>query len=83
LTDYKEAAEFLAFTVASCFVEPRVSLEDSPEDGELPISALSDKDRTYVLAWQQRGVAGLATFRQDGSGAEAGGDGGNVRDEAE
>lgn len=83
LTDYQEAAEFLAFSVASAFQEPKVSLEDEPDDGELPLSAISDADRQYVLIWIQQGVAGLATFRQDGASTATGSDGGGVRDEAE
>jgi len=83
LTDYQEAAEFLAFSVASAFQEPRISLEDDPPDGELPLSAISDEDRRYVLGWIQQGVAGLGTFREERQGADAGGDGGGIRDEAE
>lgn len=83
LQDYREAAEFLAFSVASAFVEPKVSLDDEPENGELPLSKLSDEDRRYVLVWIQQGVAGLATFREDGAGADGRSDGGGVRDEAE
>ena len=83
LTDYQEAAEFLAFMVASAFVEPKVTLEDSPANGELPIKKISDEDRRYVLAWVQRGVAGLASFRDDPAGTANSSDGGGVRDEAE
>lgn len=83
LQDYQQAAEFLAFSVASAFQEPPVSLDDEPENGELPLSAISDEDRRYVLVWIQQGVAGLATFRENGQGADAGGDGSDVRDEAE
>jgi hypothetical protein len=81
--DYVEVQKFTDFMVASAFVEPRVSLEEDPPEGELPISALSDADRNYVLIWAQRGVAGLARFRLDGAGPASGGDGGDVRDEAE
>lgn len=81
--DYAEVARFMDFMVAAAFVEPRISIEDEVAEGELHISALSDAERNYVLIWVQRGVAGLASFRQDGAGPVGGGDGGDVRDEAE
>lgn len=82
-SDYDEVIELLDFLIAAAFVEPRISLAAEPAEGELPISALSDADRNYVLIWAQQGVAGLQRFRLDGSGAAGGGDGGDVRDEAE
>jgi hypothetical protein len=81
--DFEEAAEFLAYLVASAFVEPQVSVEDEPPEGVLHISAIADLDRKYVLEWVRGEVAALDSFRGDGPGADAGGDGGDVRDEAE
>ena len=83
LSDYGEAAEFLSVMVASAFVEPRCLLDGEPGDGEIALEWLADKDRQYVLAWVQEGLAGLAPFRQDGAGARDGGDGEDVRDAAE
>ncbi len=81
--DYAEVAKFMDFMVAAAFVEPLISIEDEPGEGELHISALSDSDRNYVLIWVQRGVAGLRRFRLDATDAPTGGDGGDLRDPAE
>jgi hypothetical protein len=81
--DMGEVLELLDLLVAAAFIEPRVSLEETPLAGELAITDLSDADRNYVLIWAQRGVEGLRRFRLDGAGPLGGGDGGDVRDEAE
>jgi hypothetical protein len=84
LTDYKQAAEFLSVMVANAFVEPRMTTEDEPiAEGEIAISWLDDNDRQYVMAWVQKGIAGIAPFRKDGAGPRGSGDGEDVRDAPE
>lgn len=81
--DIGEVMELLDFLIAASFVEPRISLEEECEPDEIPVAALSDADRNYVLIWAQRGVAGLRSFRLDAESPHGGGDGGDVRDASE
>lgn len=83
ISDYGQAAELLALMVARAFVEPRCVTDGNPDEGEIDVSWLSDRDRQYVLAWVQEGLAGLAPFREERAGARGGSDGEDVRDEAE
>jgi hypothetical protein len=81
-----EAVDFLEFMVSVAFVEPKVWVPEDDVDAPLdalPIDALTDADKNYVLIWMQRGVAGLASFRDLAAGADDGGDGRGLRDEAE
>jgi hypothetical protein len=81
--DFGGLVELLEHIAIEAFVEPRISRNGSPQDGEIALSDLSDADKLFVSGWM-RGVADeAAPFRTDGPGASAGGDGGEVRDEAE
>ena len=82
-SDYAQTADIVAFMVASAFVEPAVCYEGETAPYELPVAAISDRDRTYVLGWIHGAVVELAPFREDGAGAADGSHGGSVRVEAE
>lgn len=81
--DLTELGAFLDFMVANAFHDPVCVYDREPGPGEIHVDWLGDADRNYVLIWVQRGAAGLDRFRAVGEGADRGGDGGSVRDQAE
>lgn len=80
--DYARTAELIEFMVIAAFVEPEV-VADSPGEGQLSIDQVSDQDKTFVMGWVQSEARAVESFRDDGSGVAGGGDGGDVRDQAE
>lgn len=80
--DAKAALELVDFLVAAAFVEPKVTVDQDAGEGELSVDALSEADKAFVVKWTQRGVAALATFREERAGTGGGDDGGAVLDEA-
>lgn len=77
----KKFEEQRAAVVCAMTVDPPVVLE--PLDGALLYDLLEEREIVYIMAWAAQGVAGIAGFPQDVSGADDGADSDEARSEAE
>jgi hypothetical protein len=76
-------AEMIEFLALSCFVEPKVVPDEEAQNGDLPLSALSDADKLHAAVWAQGRTAELAPFREERTGTPDGSGGSSLRNEAE